>query len=105
MYDATVGERLVERISLTKTLLDDSERMRAEIARLRLTAEEREAIMSAVWDCEQAGCVTDAKILLGLVERFGHSPVTNPLSKEISAEVSSHPKSDRIYVSSQDSSD
>jgi hypothetical protein len=34
--DATVGERLVERISLTQTLLDDNERLRAEIARLRL---------------------------------------------------------------------
>ena len=42
--DATVGERLVERISLTHTLLDDNERLRAEIDRLRLTAEEREAI-------------------------------------------------------------
>ena len=39
--DATVGERLVERISLTQTLLDDNERLRAEIARLRLTAEKR----------------------------------------------------------------
>ena len=42
--DATVGERLVERISLTHTLLDDNERLRAEIARLRLTDEEREAV-------------------------------------------------------------
>ena len=42
--DATVGERLVERISLTQTLLDENERLQAEIARLRLTDAEREAI-------------------------------------------------------------
>ena len=46
--DATVGERLVERISLTQTLLDDNERLRAEIARLRLTDAEREAVDFAI---------------------------------------------------------
>ena len=45
--DATVGERLVERISLTHALLDDNERLRAEIARLRLTDAEREAVQWA----------------------------------------------------------
>jgi len=42
--EGTVGERLVERFSITHTLLEDNEKLRAEIARLRLTAEEREAI-------------------------------------------------------------
>ena len=31
----TVGQRLVERLSITQTLLDDNEKLRAEIARLR----------------------------------------------------------------------
>ena len=65
-----------------------------------LTSEEREAILSAVWDCEQAGCVTDAKILLGIVERFGQTPVTKPLPKETSADVLTH-LDGRIYVSGQ----
>jgi len=42
--EGTVGERLVERFSITHTLLEDNEKLRAEIARLRLTAEEREAV-------------------------------------------------------------
>ena len=42
--EGTVGGRLVERFSITHTLLEDNEKLRAEIARLRLTAEEREAI-------------------------------------------------------------
>ena len=42
---------------------------------------------------------------LKLWESFGQTPVTNPRPIEISAEVSSQPKSDRIYVSSQDAND
>lgn len=33
--EGTVGQRLVERLSITQTLLDDNEKLRAEIARLR----------------------------------------------------------------------
>ena len=33
--EGTVGERLVERLSITQTLLDDNEKLRAEIIRLR----------------------------------------------------------------------
>jgi hypothetical protein len=33
--EGTVGERLVERFSITHTMLDDNEKLRAEIARLR----------------------------------------------------------------------
>jgi len=40
-----------------------------------------------------------------LRELFACVSVTNPMPIEISAEVSSHPKSDRIYVSDQDPSD
>jgi hypothetical protein len=45
--DGTVGERLVERLSITQAMLDDNEKLRAEIERLRLTDEEREAIEDA----------------------------------------------------------
>lgn len=44
----------------------------------------------------------EIKILRDIVRNFA---VTKPLPKEISAEVSSHPTSDRIYVSSKDASD
>jgi len=33
--EGTVGERLIERFSITHTMLDDNEKLRAEIARLR----------------------------------------------------------------------
>jgi hypothetical protein len=33
--NGTVGERLVERLSITQAMLDDNERLRAEIERLR----------------------------------------------------------------------
>ena len=39
----TVGERLVERVLITQAMLDDNEKLRAEIERLRLSDEEREA--------------------------------------------------------------
>jgi hypothetical protein len=42
--EGTVGERLVGRLSITQAMLADNEKLRAEIARLRLTDEEREAI-------------------------------------------------------------
>ena len=64
--DATVGERLVERISLTQTLLDDNEQLRAEIARLRLTDEEREAIKGCIAYDEAA-----AATIRNLLERLG----------------------------------
>jgi hypothetical protein len=40
-----------------------------------------------------------------LQKLFARLDVTKPMPIETSAEVSSHPKSDRIYVSSQDASD
>jgi hypothetical protein len=33
--EGTVGERLVERLSVTQAMLDDNEKLRAEIAKLR----------------------------------------------------------------------
>jgi hypothetical protein len=44
----------------------------------------------------------EIKLLRDIVRNFA---VTNPRPKETSAEVSSHPTSDRIYVSSKDASD
>ena len=75
------------------------------VIQFTLTAKEQATIMSAIWDFEQAGCTEDADTLFGIVERFGQTPVTKPMPIEISAEVSSHPTSDRIYVSSKDASD
>ena len=40
-----------------------------------------------------------------LQQLFARLDVTNPMPIEISADVSSHPTSDRIYVSSKDSND
>ena len=37
----------------------------------RLTQQEKEAVMSAVWDFEQAGCKSDAETLRNLVNRLG----------------------------------
>lgn len=46
--EGTVGERLVERLSITQSMLDDNGKLRAEIARLRLSSAEREAIVYAM---------------------------------------------------------
>ena len=58
-------------------------------------------------DAESAQDIMDEaaveiKILRDIVRNFA---VTNPRPIEISAEVSSHPTSDRIYVSSKDAND
>jgi hypothetical protein len=37
----------------------------------RLTQQEKEAVMCAVWDFEQAGCKSDAETLRNLVNRLG----------------------------------
>lgn len=67
--ECTAGERLVERLSITQAMLDDNERLRAEIARLRLSSAEREAIEVAAEayadDCGERF----ASILRRLLER------------------------------------
>ena len=65
----TVGERLVERLSITQAMLDDNEKLRAEIARLRLSSVEREAIETAVRWLEPYPQV--ASTLRKLLERIG----------------------------------
>jgi hypothetical protein len=65
-----------------------------------LTDAEREAIKWCIF--QQATPQRTAVTLRNLLERLD---VPNPLPIETSAEVSSRPKSDRIYVSGQDSND
>jgi hypothetical protein len=68
----TVGQRLVERLSITQAMLDDNEVLRAEIDRLRLSAEEREAIETADAYMSAAGChnTNVQKTLRKLLERL-----------------------------------
>ena len=66
--EGTVGQRLVERLSITQTLLDDNERLRAEIDQLRLSAEEREAIEWCIF--QQATPQKIAVKLRKLLERL-----------------------------------
>jgi hypothetical protein len=70
--EGTVGERLVQRVLITQTLLDDNETLRAEIARLRLTDAEREAVETADAYMSAAGChnTNVQKTLRGLLERL-----------------------------------
>ena len=66
--DGTVGERLVQRVLITQSLLDDNEKLRAENARLRLTNEEREAVEIAIQWLEPDSQVADE--LRELLERL-----------------------------------
>jgi hypothetical protein len=68
--EGTVGERLVERLSITQAMLDDNERLRAEIERMRLTVEEREAIalVASTYDTPNGSWL--AATLRNLLERL-----------------------------------
>jgi hypothetical protein len=72
-----IGQELVRRVTRVSEVLEDNGRLRDEIARLRLTDAEREAVTAAVriidaYDEEMDGFSSHAAATLrGLLERMG----------------------------------
>ena len=69
-----IGPDLARRVRLASVVLEENARLRAEVARLRLTEAERTAIQRLIEDYEQDGEPASAGVvctLRGLLERMG----------------------------------
>ena len=64
-----IGQELARRVRLASVVLEENGRLRAEVARLRLTDQERAAIERAAKDENEHGLVYTADVLESLLER------------------------------------
>jgi hypothetical protein len=65
-----IGPDLARRVRLASVVLEENARLRAEIARLRLTDAEREAVESCIADDEAATAYARADVLRELLKRL-----------------------------------